>query len=98
VQDRRRVLESRYLDLLALAADEALVAAQPEAAARFLRMALDIDPFRDDVHLRYLEALGELGRQSEIVSHYRGYVRLLADELGLDPPEPIRSLYQRLIS
>ncbi len=98
VQDRRRALESRYLDLLALAADEALVSAQPEAAARFLRMALDIDPFRDDVHLRYLEALGELGRQSEIVSHYRGYVRLLADELGLDPPEPIRSLYQRLIS
>ncbi len=98
VQDRRRVLETRYLDLLAEAADEALISAQPEAAARFLRMGLDIDPFRDDVHLRYLEALGELGRQSEIVSHYRGYVRLLADELGLDPPEPIRSLYQRLIS
>jgi DNA-binding SARP family transcriptional activator len=98
VQDRRRVLESCYLDLLAEAADEAMSSAQAEAAVRFLRMALDIDPFRDDVHLRYLEALGELGRQSEIVSHYRGYVRLLADELGLDPPEPIRSLYQRLIS
>ena len=98
VLDRRRVLESRYLDLLALAADEAMVSAQPESAARFLRTALNIDPYRDDVHLRYLEALGELGRQSEIVSHYRGYVRLLADELGLDPPEPIRSLYQRLIS
>lgn len=98
VLDRRRVLESRYLDLLAETADEAMVAGQPEAAARCLRIALDIDPFRDDVHLRYLEALGDLGRQSQIVSHYRGYVRLLADELGLDPPEPIRSLYQRLIS
>lgn len=98
VQERRRVLEARYLDLLADAADEAMVSAQPDAAVRFLRSALDVDPFRDDIHLRYLEALGELGRQSEIVSHYRGYVRLLADELGLDPPEPIRVLYQRLIS
>ena len=98
VQERRRVLEARYLDLLADAAGEAMVSAQPDAAVRFLRSALDVDPFRDDIHLRYLEALGELGRQSEIVSHYRGYVRLLADELGLDPPEPIRALYQRLIS
>ncbi len=98
VLDRRRVLETRYLDLLAETAAEAMVRGQPETAARCLRLALDIDPFRDDVHYRYLEALGDLGRQSQIVSHYHSYVRLLADELGLDPPEPVRALYQRLIS
>lgn len=95
---RRRSLEARFMDLVRAAADESLLRGQPEMAARWLRQALDADPFRDDLHLRYLEALGDLGRRSEIVSHYQRYVRMLADELGLDPPEPVRTLYDRLIS
>jgi DNA-binding SARP family transcriptional activator len=29
--------------------------------------------------------------------HYQRYVRLLSEELGLDPPEAVRELYSRLI-
>jgi LuxR family maltose regulon positive regulatory protein len=97
VMERRRDLEMRYLDLLAQHAQEALVRDQPLRAVNTLRQALQIDPYRDDTNLYFLEALGRLGRRSEVVSHYQRYIRLLADELGLDPPEPVRELYARLI-
>ncbi len=98
VVERRRALEMRYLDLLASHADEAMVRDQPQRALATLRQALEIDPLRDDTNLRFLETLGRLGRRSEVVAHYQRYVRLLAEELGLDPPESVRQLYLRLIS
>lgn len=97
VVERRRELELLYLDLLAGHAEEALVRDQPLRALATLRQALEIDPLRDDTNLRFLEALGRLGRRSELVAHYQRYVRLLADELGLDPPDAVRHLYTRLI-
>ena len=97
VLERRRDLELRYLDLLAHHAQEALVRDQPLRAVNTLRQALQIDPYRDDTNLWFLEALGRLGRRSEVVAHYQRYIRLLADELGIDPPEPVRELYARLI-
>jgi two-component SAPR family response regulator len=97
VFERRRLLELRYLDLLAHHAQEALVRNQPSRALTTLRDALEIDPLRDDTNRQYLEVLGRLGRRSDIVEHYQRYMRLLASELGLDPPEDIRALYARLI-
>ncbi len=97
VLERRRILETRYLELLIVHADEALIRDQPLKAVNSLRRALEIDPCRDDVNLTYLEALGRLERRSEIVAHYQRYVRLLSDELGLDPPESVRKLYTRLL-
>ena len=97
VMERRRRLEVVYLDLLASHADEAIGRDQPQKALPTLRQALEIDPLRDDTNLRFLEALGRLGRRSELVAHYQRYVRLLSEELGLDPPEAARELYTRLI-
>jgi two-component SAPR family response regulator len=97
VLERRRRLELTYLDLLATHADEAMGRDQPLKALATLRQALEIDPLRDDTNRRFLEALGRLGRRSELVVHYQRYVRLLSEELGLDPPESVRELYSRLI-
>ncbi|MDK1044256.1 MAG: BTAD domain-containing putative transcriptional regulator [Anaerolineales bacterium] len=98
IDERRRSLELRYLDLLAGLSEEALLQGQPSNVVGLLRQALFIDPVRDDTNRYYMEALGRLGRRSEIVAHYQEYVRLLADELGLDPSEEVRELYDRLIS
>ncbi|MFQ5943177.1 MAG: BTAD domain-containing putative transcriptional regulator [Anaerolineales bacterium] len=98
IDERRRSLELRYLDLLENLSEEALLQGQPSNVVALLRDALRIDPLRDEANRYYLEALGRLGRRSEIVAHYQEYVRLLADELGLDPSEEVRELYDRLIS
>ena len=97
VLEKRRQLELRYLDLLAQHAQEALIRNQPAKALSTLRDAIEIDPLRDDTNRQYLEVLGRLGRRSDVVDHYQRYIRLLSSELGLDPPEEIRSLYARLI-
>jgi len=97
VLERRRDLEILYLDLLAQHAEEALIRDEPERAVSTLRQALQIDPLRDDTNLHFLEALGRLGRRSELVEHYQQYMRRLSDELGLDPPEEVRKIYTRLI-
>jgi DNA-binding SARP family transcriptional activator len=97
VIERRRMLEMRYIDLLAEYSDEALVRNQLAKAASSLREMLRLEPFRDEANGKYMEVLGQLGRRGDIVAHYQQYVRQLADELGLDPPEELRALYGRLI-
>ncbi|MBN1267246.1 MAG: AAA family ATPase [Anaerolineales bacterium] len=97
VLDRRRLIESRYLDLLMEQGEEALVRDQAARAVESFRQALAIDPYRDDINSRYLEALGRLERRSEIVAHYQQYVRLLSNDLGLDPPDSVRRLYTSLL-
>jgi len=97
VDDRRQALEARFLRLLTAHAEEALARGQLGDAVDSIRQALDIEPLRDDLNLRYLELLKLLDRRSEAIGHYQRYVRLLADELGLDPPDPLRELYTRLI-
>ena len=97
VVDRRRTLEMRYIDLLADHSEEAVVRNQLVKAASSLREILRLEPFRDGANSMYMEVLGQLGRRGEIVTHYQQYVRQLAEELGLDPPEELRELYSRLI-
>lgn len=97
VEERRRILEAKYLELLVAHAEEALVRDQCDKAIVSLRSALKIDPYRDDINYQYIEALGRLERRSEIVSHYQRYMRLLSEDLGLDPPESLRNLYSRLL-
>jgi DNA-binding SARP family transcriptional activator len=90
-------LELRYLDMMAQLSSEALVRDQPEKAVDVLRRALSIDPMRDDFNYGMLDALGRLGRVSEVVTHYEQYTSLLRQELGIEPPEPTRKLYSRII-
>ena len=97
VLERRRELEKRYLDMLTQHADVALTRGRSLQSLESLRQALKLAPLRDDLNLQYLQLLGQLERRSEAVGHYQKYVRLLADELGLDPPDSVREAYSQLI-
>jgi DNA-binding SARP family transcriptional activator len=70
---------------------------QPDKAERLLRDALAIDPYRDDLNLRYILMLGRLNRRSALVAHYQRYVDLLSSDLGLDPSVEVREAYSRMI-
>jgi ATP/maltotriose-dependent transcriptional regulator MalT/DNA-binding SARP family transcriptional activator len=96
--DRRDELERRLLKLLTAHADEALAQGRTESAVESLRNAVRLAPLRDDLNLRYLQLLGQLGRRDELSAHYRQYTRLLAEELGLDPPAEAQRLYLQFIS
>lgn len=97
VVDRRRSVDQRYLDLVASYADEVLIRNDPGKAIQSMRRALEIDPYRDDLNLRYLRILSRLGRRSEIVSHFDHYRRLIQSDLGLDPPQSLSDEYAAMI-
>jgi DNA-binding SARP family transcriptional activator len=97
VVERRWELEARYVDLLSIHASEAENRGQYELALESLRRALELDPLRDDLTLRTMDVLGQLGRRSDVVALYRRYTDQLSRELGLDPPQEARELYARLI-
>jgi DNA-binding SARP family transcriptional activator len=97
VIERRRGIELHYLEVLSAYGEEALTRGQPQRAVEHIRRGLAIDPYRDDLNAQYMEALGRLGRRSEVVTHYQRYTNLLENELGLDPPREVRDLYSRLI-
>ena len=94
---RRSELERRYLYTLNEHASEALALGKEKSALESLSKAISLDPLRDDLNMRYLELLSQMGRRSEAVSHYQAYCRLLVEELGLDPPQEARNLYERII-
>ncbi len=98
VIERRRELERIYLQVLSEHAAESEAHGQIERALQSLVKALAIDPLRDDLNYRYLDTLGKLGRRNQVIGHYQRYVRRLADELGLDPPEVTQRLYERIIT
>lgn len=95
---RRRQLQSRYIDLLITGAEESLQRDQVARAAQLLREAIEHEPLRDDLYEQLMRALHLLGRRNEIVELYQRYIRTLAEDLGLDPPDQLRDLYTRLIS
>lgn len=94
---RRRTLESLFLELADLFAEEGMRRGNTATAIDVLGRALLIDPLRDGLNVKYLEALALLGRRQELVGHYSRYVKLLSEELGLDPSPEVRSVYMRMI-
>lgn len=94
---KRRSLENLFLQVADLYAEEALRRGNPAAAIEVLGRALLIDPLRDELNIGYIEALGIVGRRQELVAHYAKYVKLLGEEMGLDPSPKVRSIYMRMI-
>lgn len=95
---RRGSLDAMFTRIAEAYAEEAMQRGNRSSAIEVLRRALDVDPYNDNLNLKYLELLGGMGRRTDVVSHYARYVRLLGEELGLEPPASLREAYGRLIS
>jgi len=59
--------------------------------------AIQSEPLRESAHRRVIEVHLAEGNYSEALRQYRGYERLLADELGLPPSPAIRELVAPLL-
>ena len=81
-QRARLILDGGY--------DDGLVA---ELAAR-VREA----PLRESLHELLMLALHRAGRDAEALEAFRSARRTLADELGVEPGEPMRALHRRILA
>jgi len=83
VLERRRELEAMYVTLALRLGREANSRDEAEASLHYLRLALRMDPYREDLNLAYMDVLSRLGRRVSRVQHERRYRRLLAKDLGI---------------
>ena len=87
---RLAALEARIDADLALGRHDALTAELEQLAADH--------PLRERLHGQLMLALYRCGRQAEALAAYRRARDLLADELGIDPGEPLRRLHGSVLA
>ena len=91
------------LEELRLAALEARIDADlalgrhDELTAELEQLAAD-HPLRERLHGQLMLALYRCGRQADALAAYRHVRDLLADELGVDPGEPLRRLHASILA
>jgi YVTN family beta-propeller protein len=95
--------EAARLEELRLAAIEARIDADlalgrhDTLTAELEQLAAD-HPLRERLHGQLMLALYRCGRQAEALAAYRRARDLLADELGIDPGEPLRHLHGSVLA
>jgi YVTN family beta-propeller protein len=95
--------EAARLEELQLAAVEARIEADlalgrhDALTAELERLAAE-HPLRERLHGQVMLALYRCGRQAEALAAYRRLRDLLADQLGIDPGEPLRRLHQSVLA
>lgn len=57
---------------------------------------VEMDPFREGAYRQAMAALAASGQRSEAVAWYQSCVRVLADELGIEPDPETTALYRRI--
>ncbi len=67
-----------------------------EPAITYGRRQLSLDPLSEPAHRQLMRLLAWSGQQSAALRQYQECVRLLHDELGIEPEEETRKLYEAI--
>lgn len=95
------MLQEQYLGLLELRFDLESRAGPADRLAPLTAELAELTrshPLRESLWLRLIAALAKQGRQAEALESYETVRRLLAEELGTDPSQPLRDLHQQLLT
>lgn len=96
VRERER-LEQTYLMARAELARDALNSGSFMACIRHCEEALDRDPLNEPFYLMLMEAHRGMGHRARALAHYHDLRKLLAEELGVEPSNKIKRLYQEIL-
>jgi DNA-binding SARP family transcriptional activator len=95
-EDDRSRLRGTLASAAARLATKRLASENATGAAAALRHALQVDPYREDLHRLLLRALGAAGDLAAAAAHYKTLTALLHDDLGVEPSAETRRLYASL--
>lgn len=98
LEAERAGLQEAFYAAGLLEAEAATAEGRYEAAARLLTRLHAADPLAEDVVEAHMRALYLSGRREAAIAVYRRFERELADELGLEPLQSTRELYEQVAS
>nr|WP_221494277.1 BTAD domain-containing putative transcriptional regulator [Actinomadura coerulea] len=97
-QDVVAALCERHLAAREQWIDAVMHCGRPADVLPELRRLTERHPFRERFWAQLMLALYRCGRQGEALERYREVSRLLAEELGIDPGDELRTLHQRILT
>ncbi len=97
IYERER-LRGLYLEALAGSGHCARARKDFQAALGWYAKALNIDPYREDIHRAVMRCYQEMGERSQVLIYYNEVRRLLNDELGVEPSEETVALAKALLN
>ena len=95
--ERERLRELALETLAKLLAQQRAAGATEEALQTALRL-IALDPLQEPVHRSLMRLYAELGRRASALQQYQLCVGILERELGVEPEEETRRLYQEILS
>lgn len=95
--ERERLRELALETMARLLAQQRRAGATSQALRTALRLSA-LDPLQESVHRTLMRLYSELGRRGAALQQYQVCVETLQAELGIDPEEETRQLYQGLLS
>jgi DNA-binding SARP family transcriptional activator len=93
----RTALQETYLEALVGLANAARARRDHSAAIGVLKRALEIDPYREDIHRNILTCHAEQGERGLVLEHLENLRQLLHRDLGVSPSEETLSLVVNLL-
>jgi LuxR family maltose regulon positive regulatory protein len=93
---RREELRNLYLDALIDLANLETSGERYREAKLLYEKILEVDPYRDEVHLALMKNLVESGAPSSAMAHFKGYRELLRKELNAEPLFELQAYYDQL--
>jgi ATP/maltotriose-dependent transcriptional regulator MalT/DNA-binding SARP family transcriptional activator len=98
VDDQRTYYREQYLRLLEALAGVAQNSEDWPKAMDLAQRIIREDQFREDIHCMVMRAHAAMGNRGAAREHFEGLKRLLQNELGVEPSQETKKLYQQLIS
>jgi predicted ATPase/DNA-binding SARP family transcriptional activator len=92
----REALRAEYAGVLERLAHACLGDGDTAAAIEYTRRWLSLDPLNEIPRRKLMEAYASSGQRSAALRQYQECVRLLEQELGVEPEEATTRLYQRI--
>jgi predicted ATPase/DNA-binding SARP family transcriptional activator len=93
---QREGLHRKALDTLYHLAEYHYRRGEYERALDYARRQLALEPWREEAHQQVMSSLAHNGQRSAALAQYETCRQILAEELGVEPAEETRILYERI--
>ncbi|RPI87963.1 MAG: hypothetical protein EHM41_03140 [Chloroflexi bacterium] len=93
---QRASVHQRVMNALTTLAKELEKRGDFQAALRYCFRQLELDPWQEEVHCHLMRLLALDGQRSAALAQYETCRKVLAEELGVEPSQNTRELYEQI--